>query len=146
MYNLCRDEFWQAQESKALVILTDGQDNASRTTLTRAIWAAQDTSTVVYMLLFQSPWSQLGGHRPDRSGEIARKISAETGGFTYVIENDKQFAAAFDKLAAHFKSLYSLSFDTQALPHDGKFRKITVKCTRPDVKVLAQTGYYSPKR
>ena len=71
-------------------------------------------------------------------------LAEATGGFAAVHSND--FSAALDRIVTESSSYYVLGFTSSNPTRDGKFRKIEVRTTRPDLTVRARSGYVAPKR
>src|SRR6202163_4024722 len=123
---------------KAIVLVTDAQDEGSKVRLEEAIEVAQRTDTVVHILLVAD--SRFGAN----SG-VAHKITEETGGRMIVANTEKHLAEAFDQISEELRSQYTLGYYPSNTAHDGKFRKIKVDMANHDLKVLARKGYYAPK-
>jgi VWFA-related protein len=136
VYLACTDRLAQEAGRKALVILTDAEDNGSRMRVDDAIEAAQRTDTVVHVLLISSGFS---------NERAAKKLSEETGGRTIEVRNEKNLEQAFDQISEELRSQYSLGYYSTNSAHDGSYRKVKVESTRKDVDVLSRRGYYAPK-
>jgi VWFA-related protein len=136
VYLACTDRLAQEAGRKALVILTDAQDEGSRLRLEDAVEAAQRTDTVVHVLLISAG----GGNE-----SVARKLTDDTGGRTIVVRSEKNLEQAFDQISEELRSQYVLTYTSSNTAHDGTFRKIKVESTRKDVDVLTRRGYYAPK-
>jgi VWFA-related protein len=136
VYLACTDRLAQEAGRKALVILTDAQDEGSRLRIEDAVEAAQRTDTVVHILLV----SEFGGNE-----SVARKLTDETGGRTIVVRSEKNLEDAFDQISEELRTQYSLSYSSSNSKHDGTFRKVKVETTRKDVDLLTRRGYYAPK-
>ena len=135
VYLACEDRLAQEAGRKALVILTDAQDNGSRMRVQDAIEAAQRTDTVVHVLLISDGFVNEG---------VAKKLSDETGGRTIVVRNEKNLEQAFDQISEELRSQYTLGYYSSNTARDGSFRKLKVESTRKDVDVLSRRGYYAP--
>src|SRR6201998_63411 len=123
---------------KAIVVVTDAQDEGSKVRKEEAIEAAQRTDTVIHILLVAD--SRFGGN-----GGVARQITEETGGRLIVANNEKHLQEAFDQISEELRSQYPLGSYPTNTAHDGRFRKIKVDVSNHDDKVLARKGYYAPK-
>jgi len=77
------------------------------------------------------------------SQDSLRTLSDSTGGFAVVNQND--FAGAFDRLVRENSSYYVLGYNPTDDRRDGKFRKIEVRVSRPDLMVRARRGYVAPR-
>jgi VWFA-related protein len=139
IYLACNEKLNTEAGRKAVLIVTDAQDEGSKVKLEEAIEAAQRTDTVVHILLVAD--RSFGGG----NGGVARKLTDETGGRTIVVNSEKHLAEAFDQISEELRSQYTLGYYPSNSVHDGKFRKIKVDMSNHDLKVLARKGYYAPK-
>ncbi len=139
IYLACNEKLNTEAGRKAIVIVTDAQDEGSKVRLEEAVEAAQRTDTVVHILLVADP------HFGGGNGGVAHKITEETGGRTIVVNSEKHLAEAFDQISEELRSQYTLGYYPTNAAHDGKFRKIKVEMSNHDLKVLARKGYYAPK-
>jgi VWFA-related protein len=139
IYLACNEKLNTEAGRKAIVIVTDAQDEGSKVRLEEAVEAAQRTDTVVHILLVADP------HFGGGNGGVAHKITEETGGRTIFVNSEKHMAEAFDQISEELRSQYTLGYYPTNAAHDGKFRKIKVDMSNHDLKVLARKGYYAPK-
>ena len=123
---------------KAIVIVTDAQDEGSKVRIEEAIEAAQRTDTVIHILLVYDP--HYGANT-----SAAKKIADETGGRVIVANSEKKLMEAFDEISEELRSQYTLGYYPTNSQRDGKFRKIKIEMANKDLKVLARKGYYAPK-
>jgi VWFA-related protein len=138
VYAACHDKLASEAGRKALIILTDAQDEGSMLKVQDAIEAAQRTDTVVHILLIADP--RFGGNEG-----VARKLTDETGGRTIVVRNEKKLEEAFDQISQELRSQYTVGYYSTNTTRDGNYRKVKVETTRKDLDVLARRGYYAPK-
>jgi VWFA-related protein len=134
----CNEKLNSEAGRKAIVVVTDAQDEGSKIRKEEAIEAAQRTDTVIHILLVAD--SRFGGN----SG-VAKQITEETGGRMIVANNEKHLAEAFDQISEELRSQYTLGYYPTNTARDGKFRKIKVDMGNHDLHVLARKGYYAPK-
>src|ERR1700756_1085027 len=120
IYLACNEKLNSEAGRKAIVIVTDAQDEGSKVRLEEAIEAAQRTDTVVHILLVADP------HFGGGNGGVAHKITDETGGRTIFVNSEKHMAEAFDQISEELRSQYTLGYYPTNAAHDGKFRKIKV--------------------
>jgi VWFA-related protein len=139
IYLACNEKLNTEAGRKAVLIVTDAQDEGSKVRLEEAVEAAQRTDTVVHILLVADP------HFGGGNGGVAHKLTEETGGRTIVVNSEKHLAEAFDQISEELRSQYTLGYYPTNSAHDGKFRKIKVEMNNHDLKVLARKGYYAPK-
>jgi len=138
IWTACGEKLATEAGRKALVIITDADDQGSKVRVEEAIEAAQRTNTVVHILLVHDPGF---GWRPD----IAHKIADQTGGRVIEVSSAKHLDEAFDQISEELRTEYTLGYYPTNSAHDGTFRKIKVETTDKDFKVLARKGYYAPK-
>jgi VWFA-related protein len=138
IYLACGDKLNGEAGRKAIVIVTDAQDEGSKVRLEEAIEAAQRTDTVIHLLLVADP--RFGGN-----AGVARRLTEETGGRLIVVNSEKKLEEAFDQISEELRSQYTLGYYPTNTAKDGKFRKIRVDASNHDYKVLARKGYYAPK-
>ena len=141
VYLACRERLSGEVGRKAIIILTDAEDNGSKVRLEEAIESAQRSDTVIHILLQSEMRFGFGGG----GAGVARKMTNETGGRTIEVRNEKDLQKAFDEISEELRSQYALSYYPSNQAHDGKFRRIRVEITRPDTKILARQGYYGPR-
>ncbi len=138
IYLACNEKLNTEAGRKAIVIVTDAQDEGSKVRLEEAVEAAQRTDTVIHILLVADP--RFGGN----SG-VAHKITEETGGRMISVSSEKKLLEAFDEISEELRSQYTLGYYPSNNAKDGKFRKIKVEAANRDLKVLTRKGYYAPK-
>lgn len=134
---LASDEVLSKQSGrKAMIILTDGEDEGSKMRLREAIEAAQKADVITYVLLITDPGF------PSNYGDM-NKLTEQTGGRVIEVRNPDKLDKAFSEIAAELRSQYSLGFTSNNPNNDGKFRKLEVK-SKDGYKVQARKGYYPP--
>jgi len=130
---------------KALVLLTDGEDTSSRTSLEDAIEAAQRADTLIYSILFsdESFGGGFGGRRSGPDGKsVLQKMSRETGGGFFEVSKKHPLDAIYQQLQEELRSQYSLGY-TPPNSSAKAFRAIKVTTQRRGLVVQARSGYYS---
>jgi len=141
VYLACNEKLVTEAGRKALVIITDAQDEGSKLRLEEAIESAQRTDTVVHVLLVHDPGYSW---RPD----VARKLSDETGGRMIEVSSEKRLSEAFDQISEELRSQYTLGYYPTNTKKDGTFRTVNVDVIPPrgKGKLSARTrnGYFAP--
>jgi VWFA-related protein len=138
IYLACSEKLNTEAGRKAIVIVTDAQDEGSKVRIEEAIEAAQRTNTVIHIILVADP------HYGANSG-AAKKMAEETGGRVLSARSDKKLMEAFDEISQELRSQYTLGYYPTNAVRDGKFRKIKVEATNHELKVLTRRGYYAPR-
>lgn len=138
IYLACNEKLNTEAGRKAIVIVTDAQDEGSKVRIEEAIEAAQRTDTVIHILLVADP------HFGANPG-AAHKLTDETGGRMISVSSEKKLLEAFDEISEELRSQYTLGYYPSNNEKDGKFRKIKVEVGNHDLKVLTRKGYYAPR-
>ncbi len=138
IYLACGEKLATEAGRKAIVIVTDAQDEGSKVKLDEAIEAAQRTDTVIHILLVVD--LRFGGNPG-----VAHKLAEETGGRMISVRSEKKLMEAFDEISEELRSQYTLGYYPTNSTQDGKFRKVKVETANHDLKVLTRKGYYAPR-
>ena len=127
---------------KALLILSDGEDNSSAHHMMDAIEAAQSNN----VLLFAVRYTEIEGHRLNARNKygmsVMTRIAKETGGADFDAR-DKGLADDFRQIGDQLRLAYELSYHSTNPEVDGTFRKISIRVKQPGLAAVAKTGYYS---
>jgi VWFA-related protein len=137
VYLACGEKLATEAGRKALIIITDAEDQGSKVRMEEAIEAAQRTDTVIHILYVHD-------YRYGR-GDIARKMADETGGRMIDVSSEKRLNEAFDLISEELRSQYTLGYYPLNTARDGAFRKVKVETANKDYKLLTRKGYYAPK-
>ena len=128
---------------KAMIILTDGQDEGSRLKIQDAIEAAQKADAIVYVLLCADR-GFYGGFGYSGEGDM-RKLTEQTGGRVINVGNKfDKLREAFDQIAAELRSQYNIGYTPTNEKKDGTYRKVEIK-SKQSYKIQARAGYYAGK-
>ena len=126
-----------------MIILTDGDDQGSRTKIQDAIAAAQKSNVIIYVILIAD--TGFYGNYGYYGYSAAKKLAEETGGpVINVGNNGKKLDAAFRQIEEELRTQYVASYTPSNSKLDGSFRHIAVECKDPDLKVQVRKGYYAP--
>jgi VWFA-related protein len=129
---------------KAMILLTDGQDEGSRLKIKDAIEAAQKADAIVYVLLCADRGAYGGfGYSGDYD---MHKLTEPTGGRVINVGNKfDKLRDAFDQIAAELRSQYNIGFTSTNAKLDGTYRKIEIK-NKQGYKIQARAGYYAGRK
>src|SRR5208337_2904618 len=107
---------------KVLVLVTDGEDQGSKTNLQESIEAAEKADVIIYSIVLSDPefYSLMGGtyHGDAR----VRKLARETGGRAIRVRTIEQIGQAFEQIARELRAQYLLGYSPLNVRHDGSFR------------------------
>ena len=144
IYRACRDKLLKERGDRpvrrAILLLSDGEDNQSDVSRQAAIEMAQRAEVIIYAI------------STDESGQVQRgdrvleQLAEATGGrafFPYKIKDvTKSFAAIEDEL----RSQYVISYKPADFDADGRYRSIEISVLKNDVHVRARKGYFAPRQ
>jgi VWFA-related protein len=139
IYLACHDKLESEAGRKAIIVLSDAEDNGSKMSIDEAIEMAQRTDAVIHVILISDPRAT-EGYGPG----IALQLAGKTGGRVVAVHNDKTMAKAFDEISEELRSQYVLGYTPTNAARDGTYRKIRVEVTQSGMKVRAREGYYAP--
>jgi VWFA-related protein len=141
VYLAAKDRLSSEVGRKAMIILTDGEDEGSRTKPREAIEVAQKADAMVYVLLIADRGLH-GMYQGFGSGEM-KKLAEETGGRVIEVGNKmEKLKQAFDQISAELRSQYNIGYTPTNTAHDGSYRKIEVR-SKEGYRVQARRGYYA---
>jgi len=146
VYLASHDELAQQVGRKAMILLTDGQDDGSKLKIQDAIEAAQKSDSISYVLLCADRgFYGFGGYSGE--GEM-KKLTQETGGRVINVGNKMdKLRDAFDQIARELRSQYNIGYVPTNRAKDGTFRKVEIRSNNKEYKIQARAGYYAvPKR
>jgi VWFA-related protein len=128
---------------KAMILLTDGEDQGSRLKVKDAIESAQKSDSIVYVLLCADRgFYGSAGMGYYGEGEM-KKLTEQTGGRLINVGNNFQkLKDAFDQIAHELRSQYNIGYTPDNTKLDGSYRKIEIK-NKQGYKIQARAGYYA---
>jgi VWFA-related protein len=146
VYLASHDELAQQVGRKAMILLTDGEDQGSRLKIRDAIEAAQKSDSIVYVLLCADRgFYGFGGYSGDRE---MKKLTEETGGRVIEVGNKfEKLKQGFDQIANELRSQYNIGYTPINSKLDGSYRKVQIQTDNKDYRIQARAGYYAvPKK
>lgn len=125
---------------RAMILLTDGVDNASSRKIEDAIDRAWRAGVVIYAIGIGDRF-RFEGVRED----ILRKMSEETGGRAYFPQGADDLLEDFRQVESELRSQYLVAYSPTNPNRDGSFRRIEVRVAgRNDIRLVHRRGYYAP--
>lgn len=141
---VCADKLPTETGRKALIILTDAEDEGSTSTLKSAIYAAQQANAVIHVLLIADTGGFFMRGAMYSGGSVAHDMAYQTGGRVISVRNDNDLDKAFNQISQELRSQYIVAYYPTDTSANGGFRKIKVDTEQKDLKVLTRAGYYAP--
>jgi VWFA-related protein len=144
IYFACRDKLSQDQPMhkfrRAMVIVSDGDDNYSRYTRDQALERAHKDEVVIYTISTNISRDESEGDR------VLKYFAKETGGRAFFPFKVEDMAQSFVDIANELRHQYNLSYRPEPLATDGLFHPVELRVKgRKDLMVLARPGYFAPK-
>ncbi len=144
MFFTSRDKLMQDQPRhkfrRAMVVISDGEDNQSRYTRDQALEMAQKADVVVYTI------STNNLRNPTDGDKVLRYFSSETGGLAFFPFKAQDLAQSFENIANELRHQYNLLYRPEPLRTDGLWHAIDLRVKgRKDLVVRTRKGYYAPR-
>jgi VWFA-related protein len=144
IYRACRDKLIKDKSDRpirrAIVVVSDGEDNQSEVTRAQAIEMAQRAEVIIYAISTNnSPTIQRG----DR---ILQQLADSTGGKAFLPFKIKDVTKSFASIEDELRSQYVISYRPADFDADGRFRAIEISALKKDLQVRARKGYYAPRQ
>jgi len=144
IYYACRDKLLKSPQQssvrRAIVLVSDGNDNASHVTREEAIEMALRANTIIYTISTNFP----AGGDSDKYDKVLERIADATGGRAFKPFQLTDVANAFAQIQDDLRSQYELSYHPPNFTHDGRYRTIAISAVKKGLKVRSRTGYYAP--
>jgi VWFA-related protein len=144
LYYACRERLLDTEDTvsvrKAIVLITDGEDNSSRVTREEAIEMALRANVIVYTISTNFP----GYTESGKYDKILQRIADATGGRWFEPFEVTDVANAFAQIQADLRSQYALAYRPADFKHDGRYRTIEIVAEHKGLKVHSRHGYYAP--
>ncbi len=144
IYFACKERLIKDQPMykfrRAMVVLSDGEDNASQHSREQALEMAQRADTVIYTISTNITHVETDGDK------VMRYFADETGGNSFFPFEAKDLNQSFENIANELRHQYNLFYRPEPLNNDGQYHKVLIKIkNRHDLIVRARKGYYARK-
>src|SRR5579875_502268 len=138
----CKDKLMRDQPMykfrRAMVILSDGEDDESRHSRDQALEMAQRADTVIYTI------STNNSHIETEGDKVMRYFAEQTGGVPFFPFEAKDLNQSFENIANELRHQYNLFYRPEPLKNDGLYHTVQIKVKgRKDLIVRARKGYYA---
>jgi Ca-activated chloride channel homolog len=144
IYNACKEKLLHDSSDhpirKAIVILSDGEDNQSEHTRAQAIEMAQRAEVLVYAISTDDSGLILRGDK------VLDDIAAATGGRAFFPYKMKDITHSFAAIEDELRSQYAVSYKPSEFDTDGRYHSIEITAVKKDLQVRARRGYYAPQQ
>ena len=145
VYTACRDKLLDVSRGqepvrKAMVLISDGDDNQSRVYPDEAIKECQRAETIIYAI--STNWTPSRG----KGDAVLTKMAEETGGTAFFPPSVEEMSTSFKNIEEELRSQYALTYTPADFKYDGAFRSIYLYCNDRRYQVRAKKGYFAPRQ
>ncbi|HEX3587907.1 MAG TPA: VWA domain-containing protein [Candidatus Angelobacter sp.] len=144
VFYACRDKLMKEKETgpvrRAIILVSDGDDNQSRVLRQEAIEMAQRAGVIVYTI------STNLSNNPDEGDRSLKMLAETTGGQAFFPFKLQDVANAFHDIHEELRSQYSVFYKPEGFEANGQFRAIQIAAENKKFKVRAKKGYYVPRQ
>lgn len=144
IYYACRDKLLKHQDDfavrRAIVVLSDGDDNQSRVTRQEATEMAQRAEVIVYAIS-----TNISGV-VSRGDKYLQEMAEATGGRVFFPMKLDDIAEKFVQIQEELRSQYAVAYKPTDFQADGRYRAIDILASNKKYKVRARKGYYAPRQ
>jgi VWFA-related protein len=138
------------RDKKVLLVITDGDDDASRKSFAYTVQAAQQSDAMIFAIgVFSDEDRKHAKHMVRKSKKDLTTLADATGGVAYFPENLEQVNAICTQVAHDIRNQYTLGYYPTNTAKDGTFREVQIQLLPPKgrgkLSVRTRTGYYAPR-
>lgn len=129
---------------KAMVLITDGVDNASRLSAAEALASARTASVPIYVVGLSAGRtdSSKKGTVPENL-QILQSYSTETGGMLFAVQDPDDLKEAAAQILEDLRHQYVIGYSPQVAVWDGRFRRVRLELLRRRAEIRTRTGYFA---
>jgi Ca-activated chloride channel family protein len=144
VYRACKEEFLKDRPDhatrKAIVIVSDGEDNQSEYSRAQAIEMAQRAEVIIYAISTDDSGLILRGDK------VLAQLAEATGGRAFFPFKMKDITHSFAAIEDELRSQYVVSYKPADFDADGRYRSIEISALKKDLQVRARKGYFAPQQ
>jgi len=143
IYKACKEKLHERSDRpvrKAIIVLSDGEDNQSEVTRAQAIEMAQRSEVLIYAISTDDSGLILRGDK------VLEDIASATGGRAFFPFKMKDITHSFASIEDELRSQYAVSYQPSDFDADGRYRSIEITALKKDLQVRARRGYYAPRQ
>jgi len=144
IYRACKEKFLKDRPDrparKAIIVVSDGEDNQSDVTRAQAIEMAQRAEVIIYAISTDNTGLILRGDK------VLEQLAAATGGRAFFPFKMKDMMHSFAAIEDELRSQYIVSYRPADFDADGRYRSIEISSLKKDLQVRARKGYFAPQQ
>jgi Ca-activated chloride channel family protein len=143
IYTACKEKLLKDDSDRpmrrALIVVSDGEDNQSEVSKQQAIEMAQRAQVIIYTISTDDSGLILRGDR------ILQQLADATGGRAFFPFKMKDIKSSFSAIEDELRSQYVVSYHPADFDTDGRYREIEITALKKDLQVRARKGYFAPQ-
>ena len=144
IYSACKDRLLKSDSDRpvrrAIIIVSDGEDNQSEHSLTQAVEMAERAQVLIYAISTDDSGLILRGDRH------LQQLADATGGRAFFPFKMKDIKSSFSAIEDELRSQYVVSYHPADFDADGRYRSIEITALKKDLQVRARKGYFAPQQ
>ena len=145
VYTACRDKLLDVSRGqepvrKAIVLISDGDDNQSRVRPDEVIKECERAETIIYAI--STNWTPSRG----KGDAVLTQMAESTGGRVFFPPSVEEMSASFKDIEEELRSQYALTYTPADFKYDGAFRSIYLYCNDRRFQARAKKGYFAPRQ
>jgi len=144
IYHACKDKLNKEKSDhpvrRAIVVVSDGEDNQSEVSRAQAIEMAQRAEVIIYAISTDDSGLILRGDK------VLQQLADATGGRAFFPFKMKDITRSFAAIEDELRSQYVVSYRPADFDADGRFRTIEINALKKDLQVRARKGYFAPRQ
>jgi Ca-activated chloride channel family protein len=144
VYHACKDKFLKDRPDhpvrKAIIIVSDGEDNQSEISKAQAIEMAQRSEVIIYAISTDDSGLVMRGDK------VLQQLAEATGGRAFFPFKMKDITHSYAAIEDELRSQYVVSYKPADFDADGRYRSIEISSLKKDLQVRARKGYFAPQQ
>jgi VWFA-related protein len=144
VYKACKEKFLKDRPDhpvrKAIIIVSDGEDNQSEFSKAQAIEMAQRSEVIIYAISTDDSGLVMRGDK------VLEQLAEATGGRAFFPFKMKDITHSYAAIEDELRSQYVVSYKPANFDADGRYRSIEISSLKKDLQVRARKGYFAPQQ
>jgi Ca-activated chloride channel family protein len=144
IYRACHENLIKDHEDRpsrrAIVVVSDGEDNQSDFSEAQAIEMAQRAEVIIYAISTDDSGLILRGDK------VLQRLAEATGGRAFFPYKMKDIKNSFSAIEDELRSQYIVSYHPADFEANGRYRPIEITALKKDLQVRSRKGYYAPRQ
>ena len=144
IYRACKEKFLKDHPDrpvrKAIIVVSDGEDNQSEVTKAQAIEMAERAEVIIYAISTDDSGLVMRGDK------VLEQLAEATGGRAFFPFKMKDITHSFAAIEDELRSQYVVSYKPADFDADGRYRSIEISSLKKDLQVRARKGYFAPQQ